>query len=137
MATEKTIWYQQNHISHGRATSTQEFKRGVGGRWGSISRVEEWAEKRGLINENGPLPLPDKQMIKLLEEVGETARALLYDDMDELRDGIGDCVVCLIVLAAQCNMTLEECMDAAWDEIKDRSGKLENGLFKKDGDFDN
>ena len=49
--------------------------------------------------------------------------------------------MCLIVLAAQCNMTLEECMDAAWDEIKDRSGKLENGLFKKDvaeivGDFE-
>ena len=71
MATEKTIWYQQNHISHGRATSTQEFKRGVGGRWASISRVEEWAEKRGLIDENGSLPLPDKQMIKLLEEVGD------------------------------------------------------------------
>lgn len=135
MATEKTIWYQQNHISHGRETSTLAFKRGVGGRWASISRVEEWAEKRGLIDENGPLPLPDKQMIKLLEEVGETARALLYDDMDELRDGIGDCVVCLIVLAAQCNMTLEECMDAAWDEIKDRSGKLEDGLFKKDSDL--
>jgi len=130
----KTEYYQNEHISHGRPTSKLPFRRGVGCRWQPISRVEEWAEERGLINENGPLPLPDKQMIKLLEEVGETARALLYDDIDELRDGIGDCIVCLIVLAAQCNMTLEECMDAAWDEIKDRSGKLENGLFKKDGD---
>jgi hypothetical protein len=40
----------------------------------------------------------------------------------------------LIILAAQNNMTLLECMDAAWDEIKDRTGKLEDGLFKKDGD---
>ena len=128
----KTEYYRNEHISHGRATSTQEFKRGAGARWMSISRVEEWAEKRGLINENGPLPLPDKQMLKLVEEVGETARALAYNDTDELRDGIGDCVVCLIVLAAQCNMTLEECMDAAWDEIRERTGKLEDGLFKKD-----
>ena len=137
----KTEYYQNEHVSHGRPTHKLPFRRGAGCRWQPISRVEEWAEERGLINENGPLPLPDKQMIKLLEEVGETARALLYDDIDELRDGIGDCIVCLIVLAAQCNMTLEECMDAAWDEIKDRSGKLENGLFKKDvaeivGDFE-
>lgn len=104
-----------------------------------VTRVEEWAIKRGLINhhydglgKNGHAQKPDKQMLKLVEEVGETARALAYNDTDELRDGIGDCVVCLIVLAAQCNMTLEECMDAAWDEIKDRTGKLEDGLFKKD-----
>jgi len=136
MATDKTEWYKENHISH----------RGV--RWGSITRVEDWAKERGLIdkepvtthNTDGEevihLPIPDKQMLKLLEEVGETARAVLYHDFDEIRDGIGDCVVCLIVLAAQCGMTLEECMDEAWDEIKDRTGKLEDGLFKKDGDFE-
>lgn len=135
----KTEYYQHEHISHGRPTEKTPFRRGAGARWMSISRVEEWAIKRGLINDNydglgknGHAPLPDKQMLKLVEEVGETARALAYNDTDELRDGIGDCVVCLIVLAAQCNMTLEECMDAAWDEIKDRTGKLEDGLFKKD-----
>lgn len=135
----KTEYYQNEHISHGRPTAKLPFRRGAGARWRAISRVEEWAEKRGLVNdnydglgENGHAPLPDKQMLKLVEEVGETARALAYNDTDELRDGIGDCVVCLIVLAAQCNMTLEECMDAAWDEIKDRTGKLEDGLFKKD-----
>ena len=135
----KTEYYQNEHISHGRPTAKLPFRRGAGARWASISRVEAWAEKRGLVNdnydglgENGHAPLPDKQMLKLVEEVGETARALAYNDTDELRDGIGDCVVCLIVLAAQCNMTLEECMDAAWDEIKDRTGKLEDGLFKKD-----
>ena len=135
----KTEYYKNEHISHGRPTAKLPFRRGAGARWASISRVEECAEKRGLVNdnydglgENGHAPLPDKQMLKLVEEVGETARALAYNDTDELRDGIGDCVVCLIVLAAQCNMTLEECMDAAWDEIKDRTGKLEDGLFKKD-----
>ena len=130
----KTEYYQNEHVSHGRPTHKLPFRRGVGCRWQPISRVEEWAEERGLIDEKGSLPLPDKQMLKLVEEVGETARALAYNDIDELRDCIRYCVVCLIVLAAQCNMTLEECMDAAWDEIKDRTGKLEDGLFKKDGD---
>ena len=128
----KTEYYQNEHVSHGRPTSKLPFRRGAGCRWQPISRVEEWAEERGLLDSHNFLP--DKQMLKLVEEVGETARALAYNDIDELRDGIGDCVVCLIVLAAQCNMTLEECMDAAWDEIKDRTGKLEDGLFKKDGD---
>ena len=128
----KTEYYQNEHVSHGRPTSKLPFRRGAGCRWQPISRVEEWAEERGLLDSHNFLP--DKQMLKLVEEVGETARALAYNDIDELRDGIGDCVVCLIVLAAQNGLTLEECMDAAWDEIKDRTGKLEDGLFKKDDD---
>ena len=104
----KTEYYQNEHISHGRPTAKLPFRRGAGARWMSISRVEEWAIKRGLINENGPTPLPDKQMLKLVEEVGETARALAYNDIDELRNGIGDGVVGLIVLAAQCRKTLDE-----------------------------
>ena len=47
-------------------------------------------------------------------------------------DGIGDCAVVLIILAAQNGLTFEECLDHAWDEIKGRTGKLEDGLFKKD-----
>ena len=96
-----------------------------------IARVEDWGVEKGLIGDKAN---PDRQMLKLIEEVGETARALAYGDQEGLKDGIGDCVVVLIILAAQNNMTLLECMDAAWDEIKDRTGKLEDGLFKKDGD---
>ena len=112
-----------------------------------VSRVERWGEERGLLMEEGT-PNPEvhqqerylyndksnSQMLKLMEEVGETAKALAYNDADGLKDGIGDCVVVLIILAAQNGLTLEECMDAAWDEIKDRTGKLEDGFFKKDGD---
>ena len=113
-----------------------------------VVRVEQWGEERGLLMEEYHTPNPDvhqqerylypdeknSQMLKLVEEVGETAKALAYNDADGLKDGIGDCVVVLIILAAQNGLTLEECMDAAWDEIKDRTGKLEDGLFKKDGD---
>ena len=114
-----------------------------------VSRVEHWGEERGLLMEEGTTnpevhqqerylynDKSNSQMLKLMEEVGETAKALAYNDADGLKDGIGDCVVVLIILAAQNGLTLEECMDAAWDEIKDRTGKLEDGLFKKDGDFE-
>ena len=114
-----------------------------------ITRIEEWGEDRGLLMEKGTAGDPDikhqerylyldktnAQMLKLMEEVGETARALAYGDHEGLKDGIGDCVVVLIILAAQNGLAFEECIDAAWDEIKDRTGKLENGLFKKHGDL--
>ena len=99
-----------------------------------ILRIEEWGIDRGLIsvlsNKNSKA-----QMLKLMEEVGETARALAYGDQEGLIDGIGDCVVVLTILAQQCDTSLAECIDAAWDEIKDRTGKLEDGLFKKDSDL--
>jgi len=98
-----------------------------------INDIVDWAEVRGLIY--GQDIQPEKQMLKLVEEVGETARALAYDDAPGLKDGIGDCVVCLIVLAEQKGLTLEECMQAAYDEISKRTGRLENGLWKKDEDL--
>ena len=104
---------------------------------GYISRIEEWGGIRGLISAPGePKNKPQAQMLKLMEEVGETAKALAYKDQEGLKDGIGDCVVVLTILARQCDTSLEECIGAAWDEIKDRTGKLEDGLFKKDGDFE-
>ena len=91
--------------------------------------VEEWAWNRGLLS--GDVK-PEMQMLKLVEEVGETAKALAYEDKWGLKDGIGDCLVCLIVLAKQKDLTIDECLLAAYEEIKDRTGTLENGLFKKD-----
>ena len=98
-----------------------------------IDDIVDWAEVRGLIY--GKDIQPEKQMLKLVEEVGETARALAYGDKQGLIDGIGDCVVCLIVLAEQKGLTLEECMHAAYDEISGRTGRLENGLWKKQEDL--
>jgi len=73
-----------------------------------------------------------KQMLKVVEEVGETAGALAKNNRDELKDGIGDSFVTLIILANQCGYTPSECLQAAWDEIKGRTGKTVNGVFVKD-----
>jgi hypothetical protein len=50
-------------------------------------------------------------------------------------DGIGDAVVVLTILAAQHGVTIEECIDAAWDEIKDRKGRMIDGVFVKESDL--
>ena len=90
--------------------------------------IREWAETRGLYNEGDP----KTQTLKLMEEAGEICRAVLKKDELEIIDGIGDCVVVLTNLAHLCDTSIEECIEAAYDEIKGRSGKMVNGTFKKD-----
>jgi NTP pyrophosphatase (non-canonical NTP hydrolase) len=58
-------------------------------------------------------------------------RAILKDDKPEIIDGIGDCVVVLTNLAELIGVPIESCIDAAYDEIKNRKGKMVNGTFKK------
>ena len=90
--------------------------------------IREWASTRGLY-ENGD---PKTQALKLVEEVGETCRAILKQDHKEVVDGIGDCVVVLTNLAELMNTNIETCIDIAYNEISTRTGKMVNGTFKKD-----
>ena len=90
--------------------------------------IREWAEERGLYNEGDP----KTQTLKLIEEAGEICRAVLKKDEPEIIDGIGDCVVVLTNLAHLCDTSIEECIEAAYNEIKGRTGKMDNGTFKKD-----
>ena len=90
--------------------------------------IREWANDRGLYDGGDP----KTQALKLVEEVGETCRAILKEDANEMIGGIGDCVVVLTNLAELIGTPIEECIDRAYDEIKDRKGKMDNGTFKKD-----
>lgn len=90
--------------------------------------VTVWARDKGILEkENAP-----KQMLKVLEEVGETAGSLLKGNEEGIKDGIGDSFVTLIILSRQLGLTPEECLEAAWNEIKDRKGKTQGGVFVKD-----
>ena len=89
--------------------------------------IREWADERGLY-ENGDTKT---QALKLVEEVGETCRAILKEDDDEIVDGIGDCVVVLVNLAQLHGVMIEYCIEAAYDEIKNRKGKMANGTYVK------
>jgi len=91
-------------------------------------KVIEWANERGLIKEeNAP-----KQFIKLTEEVGELASALLKKDPYETIDAIGDINIVLIILCEQLGLNMSECVNSAYNEIKERKGKLVDGTFIKD-----
>ena len=90
--------------------------------------IREWAKERGLYDKGDP----KTQTLKLMEEAGEICRAVLKKDQPEIIDGIGDCVVVLTNLAHLCDTTIETCIEAAYNEIKGRSGKMVNGTFKKD-----
>ena len=135
--------YYDNNDAHSLADLHQENKITTGGLFpvGADHRVEkeilnpthfdlirDWAEKRGLYNAGDP----KTQTLKLMEEAGEICRAVLKKDKPEIIDGIGDCVVVLTNLAHLCDVSIEECIEAAYDEIKDRTGKMDNGTFKKD-----
>ena len=89
--------------------------------------IRHWAKNKGIID-NGDTKT---QYIKLLEETGELAQAILKDDRDEFIDAIGDCVVVLTNLAAIRGIDIEYCIDAAYDEICDRTGSMVNGTFVK------
>ena len=90
--------------------------------------IRQWANDRGLYDGGDP----KTQALKLVEEVGETCRAILKQDHDEVVDGIGDCVVVLTNLAELQGVTIEECIAQAYNEISGRTGKMVNGTFKKD-----
>ena len=93
-----------------------------------FDKIRDWAEDKG-IYESGD---PKTQYIKLMEEAGEVGRAILKADLPEIKDGIGDMVVVLTNLAELCGLTIEECVESAYDVISKRTGKMKNGTFVKD-----
>ena len=90
--------------------------------------IRQWAYERGLYDKGDP----KTQTLKLMEEAGEICRAVLKDNQDDVIDGIGDCVVVLTNLAELHGVTIEHCINMAYNEIKNRTGKMDNGTFKKD-----
>ena len=96
-----------------------------------IIAVKLWAFSRGLLHNK---EASRSQMLKVMEEVGETAAAIARGDKRKIIDGIGDSFVTLIILAYQNNVDPSDCLRAAWNEIKDRAGKTENGIFIKENE---
>ncbi|SDY29939.1 Lar family restriction alleviation protein [Eubacterium barkeri] len=97
---------------------------------GLICNVEKWARDKGLNKAQ-----PRDQYLKVAEECGEIAAGLARGNKDAVKDAIGDTMVTLIILAQQMGLTLEECLQVAWDEIKDRTGEMRDGVFVKSEDL--
>ena len=131
-----------------------------------------WAKDKNITREEC-IPM---QKLKLIEEVGEIANAIVKNKKEEQVDGIGDAFVVLTILAEQnkeefetvdaysnfedteladllamiiyseynvdfgvflelckrLNLNILDCVSSAWNEIKDRKGRTEGGVFLKD-----
>lgn len=90
--------------------------------------VIRWAEARRII----PNAKPYTQLLKAFSEMGELADAEIKEDMPEIKDAVGDVMVCLINYCALKDINLVKCLEGAYQEIKDRKGTLmPNGVFIK------
>ena len=94
----------------------------------TFEKIRTWGTVKGLYKHGDP----KTQSIKLMEEVGELAVSILKNDIDKFKDAVGDIVVVLTNLAAMQQIRIEDCIELAYDEIKDRKGKMENGTFMKE-----
>tara|TARA_B110000263_G_C15279362_1_gene497546 strand:- start:143 stop:955 length:813 start_codon:yes stop_codon:yes gene_type:complete len=93
-----------------------------------FENIRSWSAERDILKK-GDIKT---QLIKLYEETGELAKAVLEKDKEEIIDAIGDSVVVLTNLAYFADTTIEECIDSAYREISNRTGKIMNGTFIKD-----
>ena len=94
-----------------------------------IEKVEQWHVDRNLIDGAN-----DKdQVLKLLQELGELSDNVCKGN--DIRDDLGDMMVVMINIMKRNNISLEECLQVAYDDIKDRKGKMIDGIFVKEGDL--
>lgn len=91
--------------------------------------IIRWAEARKII----PNSTPQAQFIKMVSEVGELADAEGKNNLELIKDSIGDIMVCLINYCALRDLDLVDCLSGAYDEIKNRKGSMnEKGVFIKE-----
>ena len=90
--------------------------------------IRNWAAERGIYEKGNS----HTQYVKLQEEAGELAKALLKNDRPEIVDGIGDMIVVLTNLAYIEGLFIEDCIESAYSEILNRKGKMINGTFVKE-----
>jgi len=93
-----------------------------------VKNIIQWHHDRNLIEGS-----TDKdQLAKLVQEMGELSDSICKEK--DVRDDIGDMIVVLLNITERNNVTLEECLEQAWNDIKDRKGRMVDGIFIKEGD---
>lgn len=97
--------------------------------------IINWGIARNLIGPTGQAT-PEGQAEKTQEELDELKASIAKRDRDGIRDDIGDLYVTIVMQAAMWGLSMDECIDKAWDEIKDRKGMLLQGKFVKQDNLD-
>ncbi len=73
----------------------------------------QWSSARGILT-NGKITT---QALKLGSEIGELMDNVTKDNLEAVKDDIGDCLVILTNLANLAGTTLEECWEVAYEEL--------------------
>tara|TARA_R100000329_G_scaffold128258_1_gene107028 strand:+ start:1725 stop:2027 length:303 start_codon:yes stop_codon:yes gene_type:complete len=89
--------------------------------------IRKWAKDKGIFDKGDA----KTQCLKLQEEVGELSHGILKDNIEEISDAIGDCVVVLTNLSELCGLKIEDCIKGSYEVISKRQGKMVNGTFVK------
>jgi len=95
-----------------------------------IDKIKQWGIDRNIHTQD-----PRIQMCKVMEEIGELAKAINKSDKTGQEDSIGDSMTTLIMVALQCGLDPTKCLEYAYNEIKDRKGMMINGMFVKESDY--
>lgn len=96
-----------------------------------LKDIRTWANQRGIGEADSLMP----QCLKLMEEGGEIAECIAKGKIKELEGEIGDAGIVLTILAQQAGLTIEQCINKAFDKIKDRKGVVKDGIFVKEKTF--
>ena len=94
------------------------------------ARIQGWAVDRNLHTAD-----PVKQALKFFEEAGELSQGMVKGNEEQIKGSIGDIYVVMTILSMQLGLEIEDCVYHAYDEIKDRRGKLVDGVFIKESDL--
>jgi len=94
-----------------------------------LSNITNWASDRNIINGGNA----KDQCLKLVQEVGELSDSLCKGNSPI--DDIGDCMVVLTIIAEQHDLTVSQCLEHAYNDIKDRKGMMIDGVFVKEKDL--
>ena len=91
-----------------------------------VKLIEQWHEDRNLIAGS-----TDKdQVLKLIQELGELSDSVCKEK--DMKDDLGDMLVVMINIMKRNNITIEQCLQKAYDDIKDRKGRMVDGIFVKE-----
>jgi len=90
--------------------------------------VINWAKEKGILEKATPMA----QCLKTIEEVYELQTAIATNDREEIIDALGDILVTIIIQAEMQGLSLESCLQSAYNVISMRTGKMVNGQFVKD-----
>lgn len=94
------------------------------------NEIIEWIKKQNLHTME-----PSRQLLKIVEEVGELSASMIRNNEDGIKDAIGDIYIALMTLTQQMNYNMDDCIKGSYNEIIDRKLKLVDGYYVKTEDI--